>query len=255
MLFQVAALLVREWTSREWVMRGVDTATARQLSAWVGFAMLGLLAGPLLLRNSGALRQAFAWPEDRLRIAMVAVAIGISMRIMSWAIVFVLPGPGNHSLNPGMDGIGRLVHWQCPDPGLLLLAVCTLAIATPLLEETFHRGLILCELLRSGQRYALPTSAILFAVLHRPDDLAVAFAFGMVAGTFFINCRSLWGPVIAHATFNGISLIDSRCLQLLDLELYILAMPATMRCAASGSIIALFLWFALRLARAADAGG
>jgi membrane protease YdiL (CAAX protease family) len=255
MLFQVAALLVREWASRELIGAGIDTLVARQQSAWAGFVVLMLLGWPLLSRHRADLRRIFAWPVNRLELVAVAVAIGVSMRIVSWGLVLVRSTPVENALFAAEDGYGLLTRWQCPDPELVMLIVLTLAIVTPVFEETVHRGLVLGTLLMSGSRNALFISALLFAVLHRPDDLAIAFAFGMVAGVFLCTCRTLWGPITAHVTFNGISLIDNHCLQFLDLELRILAMPPESRVITGGLLAAAFLWLAFWLARPADAGG
>ena len=49
-------------------------------------------------------------------------------------------------------------------------------------------------------------------MFHAPHNLAIAFLFGMTTARMMLRDRRLLGPVIAHATFNGLTVLDWDCL-------------------------------------------
>ena len=133
--------------------------------------------------------------------------------------------------DPFADNLQPFARWQCPGAGSALLIVSTLVVATPLIEETVARGLVLGELTRRNCRFAVPLSAVLFAVLHRPEDIVLAFAFGMLAAHLLLGCKTLWSPIIAHGAFNALVLLDHYCLELPGLGQRLLAMSTLTRAA------------------------
>ncbi len=255
MLFQIASLFAREWTSQVLINLGVAIDIARLQSAWLGFATLLLLLSPILVQQSAGLRDALAWCRLSIEQVLLAIMIGVSMRIVSWGVVIVQSTFAGIGPDPFIDNFPPLARWQCPGAGSALLIMSTLGVATPLIEETVARGLLLRELLRRNSRFAVPLSALLFAVLHRPEDIAVAFAFGMIAAHLLIGCKTLWSPIIAHGAFNTLVLLDHYCLELPGLGQRILAMSTMTRGAIGCVMLFSFLWLSYRLTRRAGAGG
>ena len=86
-----------------------------------------------------------------------------------------------------------------PLTGLILLL-----LVAPLTEESVFRGLILGGLLRRYRaRTAILVSAGLFTLFHvNPLQFVAAFTFGVLAGWVYIQTRSLWPCMIAHALMN-----------------------------------------------------
>ncbi len=255
MLFQVASLFTREWASQALIERGVAVDIARLQSAWPGFGVLLLLLWPILVQQSARLRDAFAWRGLSSEQILLAVLIGVSMRVGSWGFVVVQSAFAGAGYPAHVDGLQPLARWQCPDAGSALLVVCTLVVATPLIEETVARGLVLGELIRRNSCFAVPLSALLFAVLHRPEDIVLAFAFGMIAAHLLLGCKSLWSPIIAHGAFNAWVLLDHYCLELPGLGQRIMALPTIARGAVGCVLLIAFLCLSYRLARRAGAGG
>lgn len=255
MLFQVAALFAREWASQAAIDRGVPVDTARLQSAWLGFGILLLLLWPILVQQPARLRKAFAWRGRTIEQVMLAVLIGVSLRVVSWGFVIVQLAFSGADPLPFAEPLEPLARWQCPDVTSTLLILCTLVVATPLIEETVARGLLLQELMRRKCRFAVPLSAFLFAVLHRPEDIGVAFAFGMIAAYLLLGCKTLWSPIIAHSVFNAWILLDHYCLELIGLGQRIMAMSTINRGTIGSVMLIAFLWLSYRLARRAGAGG
>ena len=212
MLFQVSSLLVREFVRLKLGQSGIDAASAKHLSALAGFGMLAILMWPLLRTLRPQLTQLRKWPDSWSRLVFFSIGIGLAMRVASWAkmvalISFGFYGPGNPA-----QAAGPTFWWQCPAYADLLLSVVVMAILTPIVEELIHRGLLLSALLRRGRFQAILFSAILFATLHALDDMFLAFIFGLVAAVQMLEWRTLWAPLISHATFNGMIAIDWDCL-------------------------------------------
>jgi membrane protease YdiL (CAAX protease family) len=63
-----------------------------------------------------------------------------------------------------------------------------------------------------GKWFAIVVSAILFAVLHNPQTIYLAFAAGIVFAIATLNSGALWISTIAHASYNLSAQIDWRCL-------------------------------------------
>jgi membrane protease YdiL (CAAX protease family) len=121
-----------------------------------------------------------------LMIIKLSVVRGV-YQTLALVDVFIedLSGPGKSNL---------------PQPLDLLVSV----ILAPLGEELLMRGLILQGLL---QRYSKVTaillSAALFGVFHGNAIQAIgAFFGGCIYGWAFVTTRSLWVPIIMHASHN-----------------------------------------------------
>ncbi|HET7464239.1 MAG TPA: type II CAAX endopeptidase family protein [Longimicrobium sp.] len=83
--------------------------------------------------------------------------------------------------------------------------VATLVLLVPLVEETVFRGLMLQWLERRyGATAAVVGSAVVFAVGHlNPAGLPSLLLGGLVLGYAFHASRSLWVPVLLHASANA----------------------------------------------------
>src|SRR4051812_12031136 len=83
--------------------------------------------------------------------------------------------------------------------GLVLVAV----VAAPFVEELFFRGILLHRWARRwGTGPAVVASSVLFAVLH--GEWLGHFLFGVAMCALYLRTRTLWLPILAHATSNFI---------------------------------------------------
>ena len=89
MLSQIAGLFIREWVSRALIDGGADPAVARLRSAWFGFAAQLILLAPIFVQQRQLLLRRLARPADLPALFIVAVAIGIAMRLASWGIAIL----------------------------------------------------------------------------------------------------------------------------------------------------------------------
>lgn len=251
MLFQVSALFSRAYLDRHMTAAGLEAQTASFLAELAGLLLLGLFLWPVVTRERASLAVLFSRPRSWRRLLAYALSIGLFIRLAWWSGVvagssFGLAGPGDVA-----GATSPTWWWSCPSPGAIAMSVLLMVLATPLFEELISRGLILPSLLHQhGRPLAITGSSLLFAVLHDPSGIAYAFVFGLVAAVFMLSCRTLWGPIIAHGTANGLGILDWHCL-------HSLWIPATT--SASTGLVALVLTAlciiaALKVARKWSAG-
>ena len=248
LFFEFAALILREYVRHELGLAGVDARSAAHLSAIAGFLALAVFMAPLWRRLAPAIILSWRPPSAFLKLVVLSVAVGVIMRLASYSLalsslVFRPSGP--------LDGNppGPIAWWQCPPAGSLVLSLAVLAAATPFVEETVSRGLILAELRARRVPFAITISAALFAVFHDPGTIPLAFLFGIVAARLAIRQGTLWGAFVAHATFNALVAVDSNCLGLAWQPAR--SVPGgVFLVAATGAMVLL----ALRIARAGGAG-
>ncbi|MDX6553498.1 MAG: protease family protein [Gaiellales bacterium] len=88
----------------------------------------------------------------------------------------------------------------------LVLALVVLGLLTPLCEELLFRGLIFAAL----GRFAVPGSAVLFALAHGiPALIPPVLVAGLVLGELRRRTGSVWPGVATHATVNTGSILVS----------------------------------------------
>ena len=101
----------------------------------------------------------------------------------------------------------------------IVLMVISVAIVPALVEEFALRGVLLSNLRRYGNAFAIVASAFIFGIFHG-DVAQIPFAF--ICGLFFayavIATDSLWTGIIIHAMNNALSCISSVLMQVADEE-------------------------------------
>jgi membrane protease YdiL (CAAX protease family) len=95
--------------------------------------------------------------------------------------------------------------------GGFALALLGIAVAVPLAEEMFFRGLLLRWLdERFGFAAAAVLSAAAFSLAHLPrtvDWAILAFVSGLVLAVLMRATQNLWAPCVAHALVNGTAVL------------------------------------------------
>ena len=92
----------------------------------------------------------------------------------------------------------------------VVLLVAIVAVAAPLFEELFYRGLWLRALERRwGTTAAVVVSSLLFGAIHvQPYDLPALVGFGLVAAVLTVRSGRLGPAIWAHVAFNLTAVIS-----------------------------------------------
>ena len=212
MIFQVAALFVRAFLEIRLIDSGEPPPFAHDLSYLVVPPILIILMYPILRQHGSYLRALLRRQDLTVRLIAVSVLLGFTLRMSFWGglISFVSFGVLRNT-DPNAV-VGPVISFGCPDPGILALSFVVVSFLIPVTEEIIHRGLILQSLLHRGKILAIVLSSALFAIAHDPQAITVAFLGGLFLGVQMINSRALWGPLITHATYNALAVLDWECM-------------------------------------------
>lgn len=90
----------------------------------------------------------------------------------------------------------------------LLLSFFGTAILPPLIEEYAMRGVVLGNLRKYGDGFAIVASAFCFGIFHgNPSQIPFAFMCGLLLGYIAVETGSLWVSIAVHMLVNGLSCI------------------------------------------------
>jgi membrane protease YdiL (CAAX protease family) len=217
-IFAIIIMLVCAYVARaaleiELAKRGFESSYAADLSLLVVPLVLGVLMFPILRSNWQALMQLLSPQGINLRMILVAIAIGLLARTISWSKLVFSASTGLVSSSDPAAIVGPLFSWNCPPMQVFLLGLVVWIVITPVIEEVVHRGLIQSSLMHRGRWTAILVSALIFAAFHPPDSIPFVFLFGIVFAVQFANSQTLWTAIITHATYDGLIQFDWRCLR------------------------------------------
>ena len=217
-IFAIIIMLVCAYVARaaleiEFAKRGFETSYAADLSVLVVPLILGVLMFPILRSNWQALMQLLSPRGISLRMVIIAFAIGLLARIISWSELVFAGSTGLVSNSDPAAIVGPVFSWNCPPLQVFLLGLVVWIVITPVIEEVVHRGLIQSSLMPRGRWIAILVSALIFAAFHPPDSIPFVFLFGIVFAVQFANSQTLWTTIISHATYDGLIQFDWRCLR------------------------------------------
>jgi membrane protease YdiL (CAAX protease family) len=165
----------------------------------------GVVLGVLLLISWGtnrrelfALRRPESWPR----------ALGLA------ALALVVIWIAGAALSPFLDATDEqgLVpdDWDSSRAGAFALFFVVVTVGAPIVEELTYRGLGFALLAPFGAWVAIVTTGILFGLAHGLFvALPVLTIFGIAIGWLRARTRSIYPPMLLHATFNGAALILS----------------------------------------------
>ncbi|MCQ9342234.1 CPBP family intramembrane glutamic endopeptidase [Corynebacterium kozikiae] len=183
-----------------------DVGDPLTVVALVLFAMPTLMLGALLvILRAFQLRLSdvgYHKPTARLLHLLWQYPLILACMVAVQAVVTSLASDDATTSNTETIAELAVVH-----PALLLLAFVGIAIATPLFEEIWIRGMLMNWLkLRWGTTAAVVVSALVFAVLHGMIWLMPGlFVAGLGYGLLRVFHRNLWASTIAHAIQNTIA--------------------------------------------------
>lgn len=212
MLLQIFLLLLRSWWQLELPSYGISDAVSADLSYLIVFPLMAMLFYPILRQFWSHLCNKLKFTNLSVKAIAIGIGVGLALRFFRWGAViggvsfgyFVNPAPGASA--------DLVVRFGCPPYAVLVLSLFVMAILIPVVEEIINRGLLLEWLLNYGRLAALIFSSILFAMLHRPETIGIAFVFGLFAGLLYINSGSLWPSLFAHFSYNVMAVVDWDCI-------------------------------------------
>lgn len=177
-----------------------------------GLPILTLLVWLLVRDHRRFLSGLFSAEGLTIRIVLTCVTIGLLARVFWWSQIVARVSFGwleRASIAPPEP---LSFTFSCPEPKILLMAIFVWWILVPFTEEFVHRGVLMSALSDKGPVFSVAFSALIFAAMHRPQSYLFVFLFGVLFGVLFWNARTLWAPMIVHATYDGVIIIDWYCL-------------------------------------------
>ncbi len=118
------------------------------------------------------------------------------------------------------------------------LTVLAVALGPGVVEELWCRGFLgrgLCA--RYGIALGVFLTAVLFAAMHLdPSQLVVITVMGLYLHFVYIATRSIWAPILLHATNNGLAILLALTLKQGDVILPIIVHLAALSLMVFGSI-------------------
>lgn len=213
LLAEALALSLRAVLQRHLEAGGTSPADAHLWSYLVVPPLLLALLFPLSRSEAGALRASLAPAALTLRCVLIGLLVGLSLRLAIWGWLVARVAFG-WQRNPDADAVaGPLFLFDCPPLPFIALHLLVMSVLVPFIEEVINRGAFLRWLLPQGRTVAVVASATLFALFHNPQTMPGAFCLGLFLGCLYLNTGALWCPLIAHATVNGLIVVDWYCLR------------------------------------------
>jgi membrane protease YdiL (CAAX protease family) len=210
-IFEIGALVTRAFLEVRLVDSGEPRPVAQDLSYLVVPPILIALMYPILRKDWSFLGALLCRHDLTIRVIVVSIVLGFSLRMSFWGGLISLVSFGVLTNPDPAAVVGPVISFECPDPPILVLSFLVASLLAPVTEEVINRGLILHSLLHRGRILAITLSSGLFAVMHEPETIIIALLFGFFLGVHVLNYRTLWAPLISHATYNGIGVLDWEC--------------------------------------------
>jgi membrane protease YdiL (CAAX protease family) len=193
----------------------VGVSVASLVGLWVGLAGAPLLASRLKGTRHLSVDFGFRlrlWPDVPL-----GIAVGLGSQLILLPVLYIPVRVLVPHLDQQLGQPAQHLTGGADVAGLVVLGIFVV-IGAPLVEELFFRGLLLRSLektkgLASLGRRATPTlavliSAVAFGLAHLEVlQLLGLTAFGIVLGVLAERWRRLGPGIVAHATFNAITVI------------------------------------------------
>ena len=148
------------------------------------------------------------WQAFQFRPNLLTALAGIAGGLLSWAPASLLAGVSSQLHPPSPEYLDLVAATIPRTPLATALAYLAVVAAAPLGEELIFRG-ILFRLARDRWDWirAAVLTGLFFGVAHwQPWNLFGLVALGLVLAILYHGTRSLLAPIMAHATYNAVSL-------------------------------------------------
>jgi len=205
-----AALVFRAWLQMTLLQRGVAPQMAADLSYLVVPPTLMFFLLPIWRTERQFVAGQFRPANLTGKLVIIGIAIGVMLRLLWWTQLVAGVSFGVYASDP-QSAVGPTFAFGCPNIATMALGILTTVLLTPVIEELIHRAYVINALLPRGRSIAILGSAVVFAIFHRSGAWVFACLAGVAFAWLYWCTRSLWLSLIAHATFNGLTLLDWRC--------------------------------------------
>jgi membrane protease YdiL (CAAX protease family) len=212
-IIEVAALIARAFLEVRLLDSGEPKPFAEDLSYLVVPPIMIVLMFPIIRQHGAFLLSLLRRQDLTVRLIMMSVLLGLTLRITYWGgLISLISFRVLRNADPNAV-VGPEFSFSCPEPAALALSFFVITFLTPIIEEITNRGLILPALLHRGRLPAIVISSLLFAVMHDPQAIPLAFVVGLFLGLQMIKMKTLWAPMMTHATYNAMTILDWGCLK------------------------------------------
>ena len=212
MIFQVAALLARAYLEIRLIEGGQTKPFAQDLSYLLVPPILIALMYPILRKHWQYLLSLLRLQNLTPRLVVLSVLLGFTLKMTYWGGLISLVSFGLIRNSDPDAVVGPEISFGCPEPMVLGLSILVVALLIPIVEEVINRGLILNSLWHRGKIRAVLVSSALFAIMHAPQAMVLAFFAGIFLAVQMFNYRTLWATMITHATYNAMTILDWECM-------------------------------------------
>lgn len=178
-----------------------------------GLPIISFLVWLLVREHRSFLRRLFSFEGVTVRIVLTSIVVAVLARLFWWSQIIARASLGWLETASTTPPAALSIVFSCPELPTLLMAVVVWWFLVPFTEEFVHRGVLMSALSDKGPVFAVAISALIFAAMHRPESYLFVFLFGVVFGSLYWNARTLWAPIIVHATYDGIIVLDWYCLK------------------------------------------
>lgn len=174
-----------------------------QIPLWLGYAGVPLFVARF--KGRGLVQ------DFRLWIRSVDLPLGIAVGLASqFVLVPLLSAPMLRLLDKStedLNAVAKSLTDRATDPLGVVLLILVVAIAAPIIEELFFRGLVLRSIEnRLGPAWAIVLSGLVFGATHfELLQLPALAGFGMVLGYVAWRTGRLGPSIVAHMAFNGVA--------------------------------------------------
>lgn len=153
-------------------------------------------------RNQVNIKAIFSKPDLKLLVVFFGLFYGVSM-FSSSLIEFIEQSLKLIGVNPIQP------DYQVPNSIFeIIIFVISMTFMPAIFEELFFRGLILHNLRRFGDTFAIIVSSLLFGFVHQTIPQAInAVILGLLFGFFVVKSGSLWTSIILHFINNSITVV------------------------------------------------
>lgn len=168
------------------VVLGGALVVGNLLATWAGLAMARRPRARMLPWRGVP---AWLWPT----VALMLVGL--------WPLVFA----GVHVLTQVWPISDAFLEAFAPFEAAPVIGLLVIGILAPITEELLFRGVLLGALLeRYAAKWAVPVSAVLFAVAHLSQQVVTALMLGLVLGWLRVRTRSLAPAIALHVVNNSV---------------------------------------------------
>jgi len=126
-----------------------------------------------------------------------------------YILIFAISDALGWDYDQDLSGAARELTDKATDPVGVVLLVLIVAIAAPIIEELFFRGLLLRAIeKRSGPTWALWVSSLIFGAVHlQLLQFPALTLIGLVLGWLTLRYGRLGPAIWAHIAFNSVATV------------------------------------------------